>query len=152
MPKSSAFPHIDGLLDLACRDGVDIRPTLLRVLTDLYVQKPVHTAEEETQYIELATGLIDAVDEATRATVAATVARVTSSTASMRPVASSMYCVSSSDVCTGFCTYRSVSTRNNVGRISTPSRQARSNSPSMCGNAEVLGMTRRFTDTVNAEH
>jgi hypothetical protein len=72
MPKSSAFPHIDGLLDLACRDGVDIRPTLLRVLTDLYVQKPVHTAEEETQYIELATGLIDAVDEATRATVAAT--------------------------------------------------------------------------------
>jgi hypothetical protein len=59
-------------LDLACRDGVDIRPTLLRVLTDLYVQKPVHTAEEETQYIELATGLVDAVDDATRATVAAT--------------------------------------------------------------------------------
>lgn len=72
MPKSSAFPPIDGLLDLACRDGVDIRPTLLRVLTDLYVQKPVHTAEEETQYIELATGLVDAVDETTRATVAAT--------------------------------------------------------------------------------
>ena len=30
---------LDGLVDLACRDGVDIRPTLLRVLTDLYVQK-----------------------------------------------------------------------------------------------------------------
>lgn len=72
MPKTSAFSHIDGLLDLACRDGVDIRPTLLRVLTDLYVQKSTHTSEEETQYIELATGLIDAVDDTTRATVAAT--------------------------------------------------------------------------------
>lgn len=72
MPKPVNLPPIDGLLDLACRDGVDIRPTLLRVLTDLYVQKPLHTAEEETQYIELATGLIDAVDATTRETVAAT--------------------------------------------------------------------------------
>ena len=54
MPKSSAYPSLDGLFDLACRDGVDIRPTLLRVLTDLYVQKPVHTADEEAQYVELA--------------------------------------------------------------------------------------------------
>ena len=67
-----AYPPLDGLVDLACRDGVDIRPTLLRVLTDLYVQKPVHSAEEETQYVELARGLIDAVDASTRATVAAT--------------------------------------------------------------------------------
>jgi len=68
----SAYPPLDGLVDLACRDGVDIRPTLLRVLTDLYVQKPAHSAEEETQYVELARGLIDAVDASTRATVAAT--------------------------------------------------------------------------------
>ena len=68
----SAYPPLDGLVDLACRDGVDIRPTLLRVLTDLYVQKPVHSAEEETQYVELARGLIDAVDASTRAIVAAT--------------------------------------------------------------------------------
>jgi hypothetical protein len=67
-----AYPPLDGLVDLACRDGVDIRPTLLRVLTDLYVQKPAHSAEEETQYVELARGLIDAVDASTRATVAAT--------------------------------------------------------------------------------
>lgn len=72
MAKSPARPPIDGLFDLACRDGVDIRPTLLRVLTDLYVQKPFHTAEEETQYVELATGLVDAVDVATRDTVTAT--------------------------------------------------------------------------------
>lgn len=68
----SAYPPLDGLVDLACRDGVDIRPTLLRVLTDLYVQKPAHGAEEETQYVELARGLIDAVDASTRAIVAAT--------------------------------------------------------------------------------
>jgi Uncharacterised protein conserved in bacteria (DUF2336) len=70
MMKSSAFPSLDSLVDLACRDGVDIRPTLLRVLTDLYVQKPSHSAEEETQYVELAQRLIEAVDAPTRATVA----------------------------------------------------------------------------------
>lgn len=69
--NAAAYPTLDGLFDLACRDGVDIRPTLLRVLTDLYVQKPTHTAAEETQYVELALGLLDAVDEPTRAAVAA---------------------------------------------------------------------------------
>ena len=75
MPKSTAYPPLlDGLFDLACRDGVDIRPTLLRVLTDLYVQKPIHTSDEEAQYVELAGRLIEAVDDATRATVAARLA------------------------------------------------------------------------------
>jgi hypothetical protein len=71
MTKWSAYPPLDGLVDLACRDGVDVRPTLLRVLTDLYVQKPKHSADEEIQYVELALGLIDAVDAPTRAAVAA---------------------------------------------------------------------------------
>lgn len=71
MVKSSTSSPVDSLVDLACRDGVDVRPTLLRVLTDLYVQKPAHTADEETQYVELALGLIDAVDAPTRAAVAA---------------------------------------------------------------------------------
>jgi hypothetical protein len=71
MMKSSAYPPLDGLVDLACRDGVDIRPTLLRVLTDLYVQKPTHSADEETQYVELALGLIEAVDAPTRTAVMA---------------------------------------------------------------------------------
>jgi len=71
MTQPPSISPIDGLVDLACRDGVDVRPTLLRVLTDLYVQKPVHSAEETTQYVELATGLIDTVDDATRAAVAA---------------------------------------------------------------------------------
>ena len=69
--KFSASPLLDGLVDLACRDGVDIRPTLLRVLTDLYVQKPTNSADEETQYVELALGLIEAADAPTRAAVLA---------------------------------------------------------------------------------
>lgn len=74
MTKLPAYPHLDGLVDLACRDGVDIRPTLLRVLTDLYVQKPSHSADEERQYTELALGLIGSVDDTTRAAVAASLA------------------------------------------------------------------------------
>jgi hypothetical protein len=71
MAKSPANSPVDTLLDLACREGVDVRPTLVRVLTDLYVQKASHTADEETQYVELALGLIQTVDTATRAAVAA---------------------------------------------------------------------------------
>jgi hypothetical protein len=67
---SAIFPKLEGLDSLARRDGVDTRPTLVRVLTDLYVQKPTHTAEEERQYTELALRLIDSVDLQTRATVA----------------------------------------------------------------------------------
>jgi len=83
MMKSSAYPTLDGLLDLACRDGVEIRPTLLRVLTDLYVQKPTHSAEEEAQYIELALGLIEAVDTSTRAAVVASLSNYPAAPASI---------------------------------------------------------------------
>lgn len=75
MRNQSNISPIDSLVDLACRDGVDVRPTLLRVITDLYVQKPSHSDNETTQYVELALGLIDAVDEPTRAVVAATLSR-----------------------------------------------------------------------------
>lgn len=57
---------LDGLMHLAQREGVDIRPTLLRVLTDLYVQSPTHSLAEQQQYTELATRLIADVDDATR--------------------------------------------------------------------------------------
>ncbi len=67
---SSSVQHIQGLFDLACRSGVDIRPTLLRVITDLYVQKPVHSAEEKAEYTELAGRLLDHVDDATRNAIA----------------------------------------------------------------------------------
>jgi hypothetical protein len=63
-------PNLEGLEHLARRNGVDIRPTLIRVLTDLYVQKTGHTPEEERRYTELVMRLLDAVDVATRAAVA----------------------------------------------------------------------------------
>lgn len=57
---------LDRLMHLAQREGVDIRPTLLRVLTDLYVQSPTHSAAERQQYSELASRLIADVDDTTR--------------------------------------------------------------------------------------
>jgi uncharacterized protein DUF2336 len=61
-------------MTLSRREGVDIRPTLLRVLTDLYVQATAHSADEERQFIELTSRLIDEVDDATRAAVRARLA------------------------------------------------------------------------------
>ncbi|QOZ10851.1 DUF2336 domain-containing protein [Bradyrhizobium sp. CCBAU 51765] len=70
----SLFPGFDGLMNLSRREGVDVRPTLLRVLTDLYVQTGTHSEDEQRQFVELATRLIDQVDDATRAAVKARLA------------------------------------------------------------------------------
>ena len=61
-------------MTLSRREGVDIRPTLLRVLTDLYVQASAHSGDEERQFVELTSRLIDQVDDATRAAVRARLA------------------------------------------------------------------------------
>lgn len=61
-------------MTLSRREGVDIRPTLLRVLTDLYVQAGSHNGDEERQFVELTSRLIDQVDDATRAAVRARLA------------------------------------------------------------------------------
>ena len=61
-------------MTLSRREGVDIRPTLLRVLTDLYVQARAHSDEEARQFVELTSRLIDQVDDATRAAVRARLA------------------------------------------------------------------------------
>jgi uncharacterized protein (DUF2336 family) len=58
------------LSDIGLHGGVDMRPTLLRVLTDLYVQKLTHTPDEECHYTVLALRLLDSVDVQTRAAVA----------------------------------------------------------------------------------
>ena len=73
--ESGNFPSLDHLTRLGSRDGVDMRPTLIRVLTDLYVQKLTHTVEEKRHYTELALRLLDAVDVATRVAVASRLAR-----------------------------------------------------------------------------
>lgn len=72
MPSQTS---LDALTDLGLRDRIDMRPTLLRVLTDLYVQKPTHTPQEERHYTELALRLLDGVDVPTRAVVAARLTR-----------------------------------------------------------------------------
>ena len=64
------LPNLDGLIGLARQDGVDVRPTLVRVLTDLYVQKRSHTRDEEHRYTELTLWLLASVDVPTRAAVA----------------------------------------------------------------------------------
>src|SRR5215470_33063 len=74
MTRSPLFPGFDGLMTLSHREGVDIRPTLLRVLTDLYVQASTHSSDEARQFIELTSRLIDEVDDATRAAVRARLA------------------------------------------------------------------------------
>src|SRR5438477_5831401 len=74
MSTAPLFPSFDGLINLSKHEGVDIRPTLLRVLTDLYVQAAKHTDDERRQFTELASRLIDAVDDATRAAVRAKLA------------------------------------------------------------------------------
>jgi hypothetical protein len=74
-PGLPMLRNLESFVDLGHRDGVDTRPALLRVLTDLYVQKPVHDPDEERHYAELALRLIEAVDTATKQGVARTLAR-----------------------------------------------------------------------------
>jgi hypothetical protein len=81
--KSPAYPNLEGLDRLALRSGVDIRPTLVRVLTDLYLQKPAHTPEEERHYTELVLRFIDRVDVGTRKIVAAKLAHYASAPAAV---------------------------------------------------------------------
>src|ERR1700733_13349568 len=72
--ESASLSGLDNLTHLGLRGDVDMRPTLLRVLTDLYVQKLTHTPDEERHFTELALRLFDSVDGATRAAVAARLA------------------------------------------------------------------------------
>jgi hypothetical protein len=67
--KLSNLAGLEGLLNLD-RQGVDIRPTLLRVITDQYLQTAVHTPDEDRQFTELALRLLDETEIPTRAAVA----------------------------------------------------------------------------------
>lgn len=75
MKALAAFAGLEGLFDLAADgNGVDMYATLLRVLTDLYLQRPIHTPEDEHYYTELALRLIDATEVSERAALAARLA------------------------------------------------------------------------------
>jgi hypothetical protein len=69
MFKLANSAGLEGLLNLD-RQGVDIRPTLLRVITDQYLQTAVHTQDEERQFTELALRLINETEVTTRVAVA----------------------------------------------------------------------------------
>src|SRR5262252_4449273 len=84
MKALAAFAGLEGLFDLAADgNGIDMYATLLRVLTDLYLQRPIHTPEDEHYYTELALRLIDATGVSERAALAA---RLASYPSAPRPV------------------------------------------------------------------
>lgn len=68
--ETPRLSSLHGFSEIGFRGGVDMRPTLLRVLTDLYVQKLTHTRDEELHYTELALRLLESVDAPTRIAVA----------------------------------------------------------------------------------
>jgi hypothetical protein len=73
--ESGSPLSLENLTHFGLRAGVDMRPTLLRVLTDLYVQKLTHRPDEEQHYAELALRLLSAVDVPTRVAVARRLSR-----------------------------------------------------------------------------
>lgn len=56
---------LDRLAESAHQSTIDIRPTLLKVLTHLYTQTESHSNDEERKFVELAGRLIDQVDDVT---------------------------------------------------------------------------------------
>jgi hypothetical protein len=84
MTETSPNPSLNGLVELSNRNGVDIRPTLLRVVTDLYVQKPTHSEKDEAEYTRIALRLIDHVDAKTRAMIAGKIAGYPNAPAAVR--------------------------------------------------------------------
>jgi hypothetical protein len=70
MTAAAAFAGLEGLLDLVDGNATDICASLLRTLTDLYLQRPIHTPEDEHYYTELALRLIDAAEVSERAALA----------------------------------------------------------------------------------
>lgn len=73
--ETANFPGFDSLTNLGAHRGVDMRPTLLRVLTDLYVQRLSHSPAEERRYTELALRLLESVNVPARLAVARRLAR-----------------------------------------------------------------------------
>jgi hypothetical protein len=72
---STPSPKLDALAGMIERDGADPKPTMLRVLTDFYLQKTLHTPEEDRHFTELALRLIGDVNADTRADIARRLAR-----------------------------------------------------------------------------
>ena len=61
---------VERLERLSKQEGVDTRPILIRVITDLFVQKAQHSPEETARYEELASQLLEVVNVEARVSVA----------------------------------------------------------------------------------
>jgi hypothetical protein len=68
------LPHVQRLIGLARSNGVDVRPTLLRVIVDQFVAERQHPAAEVTRFGELTLHLLARAQEAERAIVSAKLA------------------------------------------------------------------------------
>jgi uncharacterized protein (DUF2336 family) len=63
MPVEDRLPDaLQGLVALGARGDVNIRPILLRVLTDMFVAKGHHSADEIKQYCEIASHMLRTID------------------------------------------------------------------------------------------
>ncbi|WP_146144713.1 DUF2336 domain-containing protein [Phreatobacter cathodiphilus] len=72
---SQSLPSVQRLIGLARSNGIDVRPTLLRVIVDQFVAERSHPAAEVTRFGELVVNLLPKASEADRAVVAAKLAR-----------------------------------------------------------------------------
>lgn len=70
MKPPGALSGLEDLFDFGHGNGIDMRPTLLRVLTDLYLQRPTHAPDDERYYTELALRLMEAADISQRTALA----------------------------------------------------------------------------------
>ncbi len=68
--SSPRLPSVQRLIGLARSNGVDVRPTLLRVIVDQFVSEAHHPAAEVTRFAELVVNLLPRAAEADRALVA----------------------------------------------------------------------------------
>jgi len=70
MATTEIFPELEKLLDLAQHDGIDTRPTLLRVVTDLFVDRRIQSAEATRDYTRLTLRLLASANRDGRKRVA----------------------------------------------------------------------------------
>ena len=68
--SSASLPNVQRLIGLARSNGIDVRPTLLRVLVDQFVIDAHHPAAEVTRFGELVLNLLPRASDADRAVVA----------------------------------------------------------------------------------
>ncbi|HWG07133.1 MAG TPA: hypothetical protein VG271_19185 [Beijerinckiaceae bacterium] len=75
MPSINDVPEaLRGLAALGRRDDLNLRPVLLRVMTDLFVAKSHHAPEEIHQFEEIALHMLGSIDGETRAAIASKLA------------------------------------------------------------------------------